>query len=244
MPHSTSGFSGNEIVSYVRSWTGNPSSEFQTFIEQTLPLAEFRFCKAHDWKFLNKQNLSLTVVSGTNEYTLNTAAIGYEMSADDVKSILDTTRGIYLQRTTLETIRRMDTKQDDGSTTSDITHWAPVGDNTIVVHPKVFQTTTLKIDGKITPTALHTLTNYPTIPYKYQDSFIQYCLALSLKKENDDRADSEIQTAFALIKQDIANDMAGRASSADEPRMKMWWEAGLDGVGGNLEQQFLDSLFR
>jgi hypothetical protein len=244
MPNSTSGFSGNEIVTYVKNWIGNQSSEFQTFMEQTLPLAEYRFSKAHDWKFLNKQNLSLTVASGTNEYTLNTAAIGFEMSADDLKSVVDTTQGIYLQKTTLETIRRMDTKQDDGSADSDLTHWAPVGDNTIIVHPKTFQTTTLKLDGKITPTALHTLSNYPTIPYKYQDSFMQYCLALALKRENDDRADSEIQTFFALLKQDIANDMASRASSADEPRMKMWWEAGLDGVGGNLEQQFLDSLFR
>jgi hypothetical protein len=243
MPNADTGFTGTEIVTYCKNWFGNASADFQTLAEQTLPLAEFRFCKAHDWKFLNKQNLSLTVTSGTDTYSLNisTLTAGY-MQADDVKSIWSPSKGNYLKQTTLETLRRMDAKQDDGTATSELSHWAPVGDNSIVVYPKTFSDTVLKVDGKITPAALLSMSSYPSIPFRYQDSFMAYVIALLAARENDDRAMALKQEAMMLIRQDIQDDLAKRASSADEPRIKHMNEAALDGAG-NLEQAWIASLF-
>lgn len=229
MPNATSGFSGNEVVAYVKSWTGNASSDFQTFVEQSLPLAEFRFCKAHDWAFLHKQNLSLTVASGTSEYTLNTAAIGYEMQVTDVKSIFSVANNLYLKKVTLDQIRRMDPNQDDGSSTAKILCWAPSSDNKIVVYPPSFSDTTLKIDGKVQAAALHTLSAYPTIPYHYQDSYMTYVIALALARENDDRAVAMKQEALGLIKADVQADLANLGDS-DQPRIKSLAEQSLDGT--------------
>lgn len=215
MPSDLYGFSGNEVVSYVQNWIGNQDSDFQSLVQQTLPLAEFRFCKVHDWSFLHKQNLSLTVASGTNEYALSVANLGYYMAASDVESVFSTANNRYLQKKTLDEIRRMDPNVGDGTSASAALAWAPVGDNTIVIYPPNFSDTTLKIDGKVKPSALSTLTNYPTIPYHRQDSFIQYVLALCLARENDDRANSMKAEAMELIKQDIQDDMRNLADSED-----------------------------
>jgi hypothetical protein len=240
MPSSTSGFSGTEIVSRVLSYVGNSKTDFQTYVEQTLPLAEFRFCKSHTWRFLNKQNLSLSCTSGTNEYALESGTIGYYMAAEDVETIFDDTNGVVLQKVTLQDLRRMDPKVDDGSSTGRITHWAPLSDNRIVVYPKTFANVTLKVDGKITPSALSTLSNYPTIPYRYQESFIEYVIALALDREDDDRAASKKSEAMQLILEDIRADV--RAQGGTElPRLRSMSEAAL--ASGDLEQDYLNYLF-
>lgn len=243
MPNAVSGFTAAEIVSYIQNFTGNTSADFGTFLEQTIPLAEFRYCKAHDWRFLYKVNLPLSVASGTDEYTLNSSSIGYYMQADDVKNIYNATEGIYLKKTSLETIRRADPDSDDGSTSEFIAAWAPIGDNKIILYPKVFADTDLRIDGKILPTALFTTSNYPTIPIHYQDSFIAYVLFLALDRENDDRAGAKRQEAMELITRDIQADLAGQGSAADEPRIKSAMEALFDGAANNNESLYLRSLF-
>lgn len=243
MPNSDTGYSGDEIVDMVVEYIGNQSSQFRSYIEKWLPLAEFKFCKMHDWKFLLKRNRPLTVASGTDEYTLSVANIGYYMVADEVDSIFSIATGIYLKKTDLETIRRMDVKQDNGSAVAQLTHWAPVSDNQIIVYPKTFSDTALRIDGPITPSALLDLSNYPTIPFRYQDSFIKYVMGEALDRENDSRAASTKQEAMTLLRQDIQDDM-GKSGSIDEARFKHWWEMGNDGVGGDLEQQYLSWIFR
>jgi hypothetical protein len=238
MPSTTSGYSGSELLALIQSYTGNTSSNFVTFLTSAIPLAELRYCKAHEWKFLKKQNLSLTVASGTDEYTLDVAGIGYYMAAEDVQNVFSTASGTYLKKTDLDTIRRMDPGRDDGSTTQYATHWAPGGgDNKIIVYPRLFQDTTLKVDGKITPTALFTLSNYPTIPLRFQDGFVEYLKALALDRENDARANGQKQFAMSLTKQDIQNDMAGTGDS-DQPRIKHYNEQALDGVGASLTQLY------
>jgi hypothetical protein len=237
MPSDNSGFSGNELVSFLQSYTGNDSTEFRSFCELILPLAEFRFCKAHDWSFLHKVNLSLAVTDATDEYALSTSTIGFYMKATDVKSVYDPTNKIYLKKTNLETIRRMDPGQTSGNASSSPTHWAPIGDNRILIYPATITSTTLKVDGKITPTALSVLTNYPTIPYSYQDSFISYLQGLALDRENDDRANSKKAEAIALLKQDVQDDMGNSGDSADEPRIKHPSEQ-ADGVGGNISDLY------
>lgn len=243
MPSNTLGFTGQEIVSRVVSYVGNTKLDFQTYVEQTLPLAEFRFAKAHDWRFLHKQNLPLAVTNGTSVYTLNTGNIGYNMAAEDVENIWDDTNGRLLFKTTLKDLRRVDPKHDDGTATDEIVMWAPVNDNDIEVYPPIFESVTLRVDGKITPNALSTLSNYPTVPYKYQEAFIEYVIALALDRENDDRASSKKAEAIELIKMDIRNDMSSLGDT-ENPRLRFPWEAWNDGIGGNPEQAWLNYLFR
>jgi hypothetical protein len=228
MPNDVTGFTGDEIVEFVKNFIGNQSSEFESFLEQLLPLAEHRYCKGHDWSFLRKQNLSLTVATGTAEYTLSAANIGFYMSSSDVETIFSVANNRELKKTTLNQIRKMDSDQNDGNTSSGITHWAPSGDNKIVVYPAIFNDTTLKIDGKIRPTALSTLSNYPTVPYHYQDAFIQYIISWALFRENDDRAASHKMEVAQLIRQDIQDDMrnlgdddSARIKHADEAVAKL-----------------------
>jgi hypothetical protein len=219
MPSSTSGFTGSEILEFLRQYTGNQSSSFTSFMTSALPLAEFRYCKLHDWSFLHKKNLSLTVASGTNSYDLSVANIGFYMQTANVSTVYSVAGNKVLQKTTLEHIRSMDADDNDGSTNRYPELWAPAGDNTIVVWPTVFQGTTLKIDGKITPTALLTLSNYPTIPIHMQDSFMEYLKAVALDRENDDRANNKKAEALQMIKQDIQDDMSSLGDT-EEPRMK------------------------
>jgi hypothetical protein len=182
-------------------------------------LAELRFCKLHDWAFLNKQNLSLTVSSGTNTYDLSVANIGFYMQCSNVRTIWSAAGNQPLQKTTLERIRQMDADDNDGSTNRYPEFWAPVNDNQILIWPTVFKGTALKIDGKITPTALLTLSNYPTIPIHMQETFIEYLKAVALDRENDDRAAAKKQEVMGMVRQDIADDMAA-LGDAEEPRMK------------------------
>ena len=243
MPSNTYGFSGTEIVNRVKSFVGNNKTDFQSFVEQTLPLAEFRFCKVHPWRFLFKKGLSLTVASGTNEYDLSIANIGYYMSAEDVESVVDETNGIVLKKVTLKDLRRLDPKNNDGSSNDQLTYWAPLSDNRIMVYPKTFGVTTLKIDGKITPGALSDLNNYPTIPYKYQESFIEYVMAIALKRENDDRAEGMKADAMSMILEDIREDLRS-IGDVDQPRIRSSREADFDGIGGaDLESVYINSLF-
>lgn len=238
MPSASSGFTASELIDLLKSYTGNNSSNFTTFCTSMIPLAEMRFCKVHDWRFLQKQNLSLTVASGTNEYTLDSGTIGYYMAAENVHNVFSVAAGKYLRNTDLDTIRRMDPDQNDGSTTQYATHWAPGGgDNKIILYPKTFQDTALKVDGKVTPTALFTLSNYPTIPLRFQDGFVEYLKALALDRENDARANGQRAFANQLIKQDIQNDLAGSGDS-DQPRIKAYNEQVMDGVSANLDELY------
>ena len=228
MPTASAGFTGTEIKTYVKDWIGNQSSEFDSLLDDWLPIAEYRFCRLHDWSFLHKTNLSLTVASGTAEYDLDTAAIGFEMQATNAKSVFSSANGVYLKKTTLEKIRRQDPEIDDGTTGQDATHWAPVGDKKIVIYPSIFSDTVLKIDGKIEPTALLTLSNTPTIPFRYQETFINYILAWALERDNDDRAARMKQEFLLQVRQDIQDDMAQQGGT-DQPRIMSMDEADADG---------------
>lgn len=242
MPSSTNGLSGTEIIAHIQAYTGNTSANMTNFLTTALPLAEFRFCKAHDWAFLTKQNLSLTVSSGTAEYTLDSSSIGYYMAAKDVKNIFSVDGNCYLKKVELDEIRRFDPNQNDGSTIAYAQWWAPTGDNKILIYPQTFKDTALKIDGTITPTALLTLSNYPTIPFRYQDSFVEYMKAIALDRENDGRAIAQKQFSMELIKKDIQDDI-GSDGDSSEPRIKAYNEQFLDGIGQNLDQLYTNWAF-
>ena len=104
------------------------------------------------------------------------------MSAEDVETIYDAANGNIIKRVDLNQLRRLDPENDDGSSTDTPTLWAPGGDNKIVLWPKTFAAGTLRIDGKITPVAMTNLSDFPTIPYRYQESFIEYVLAMALDR--------------------------------------------------------------
>lgn len=231
MPNVTSGFSGTEIVDRVARFVGNFTSSFQTYVQNTLPLAEFRFCKMHDWSFLRKVNLPLTISNGNNEYTLELATIGYYMAAEDVETIYDTVNGNVLRRVELNQLRGLDPENDDGSSDDSPTLWAPAGDNKIVLWPPTFASGTLRVDGKITPVAMTNLADFPTVPYRYQEALIEYIIAMALERENDERAPAKKQEAIALIQQDIKDDLR-QLAQVENPRIRSLREAER-GVGGN-----------
>lgn len=244
LPSDIFGFTGNEIVSRVLAYIGNSTNDIQTYVENSLPLAEFRFSKVHDWDFLHKTALSFAVTNGVSEYDLTVASLGFYMAASDVESVYDETNGRVLRKMTLKDIRRLDPKNDDGDPDRMATHWAPIGDNRIKIYPPEIETGTLKIDGKITPSALSTLTNFPTIPYRYQESFIEYIIALALDRENDDRAAPKKQEAIELIRSDVQDDLMSQGDIHD-PRIRNINEAAVEGIGGSdLQSLYLDSLFR
>lgn len=230
-----------EIVSRVVTFIGNQTAEFKTYIEQSLPLAEFHFCKSHDWQFLHKVNLSLAITNGTSEYDLSVANIGFYMAAENVENIFDVDNGTYLKRVDLNEIRRFDPKGDDGSDEDSPSRWAPVGDNRIILWPPSIKTGSLRIDGKISPAALSTLSNFPTIPYRYQESFIEYVIAMALSREDDERALSKRQEATLLIKEDMRDDLRQLSNTAN-PRIRSLREARFDGTGSNIDALFFGWL--
>lgn len=157
MPNINSGYSAAEVIQLLKDYIGNQSDNFESYISNEIAFSEFQYCKGHDWSFLYKTNLSLTVASGTNEYDLNTTTLGYYIAASDVISIWDATNNCLLKKTTTDDIRRRDPNDANGTTNAGIKLWAPAGDNRILVWPKLYNTTTLKVDGKITPFVFPTL---------------------------------------------------------------------------------------
>lgn len=230
----TTGYTGNDVVSRVVNYVGNTSSTFRDYVRQAVPLAIFRFCKMHDWSFLRKTGLSLTTVTGQAEYDLSVANIGFLMAASDVEVIRDEANNVVLKRVDLSQIRRLDADNNDGSTNDTPSLWALVSDNTIRIWPGTVKVLSLKIDGKITPTVPDpdSMTSALPIPYKYQESLIEYVIALALDRENDDRAPVKKQEAMALIRSDILDDMRN-LGEVENPRIKSLFESRFDGISGN-----------
>lgn len=234
MPNASNGFTGTEIVDRIIKYIGNTSPDFKSYVQNTLPLAEYRFYKMHDWGFLHKAGLSLAITNGTSEYELSTANIGFTMYSEDVETIYLESQGMVLRRVDLNQIRRMDSDDDDGSTKAHPQVWAPIDDQRIKLWPPNFETDTLSIDGRVMEAQLNNLANYPLIPYKYQESFIEYVMGIALDRENDNRAPNKKAEAFELIKIDIKDDLR-QLSNVDNPRLRHWREARFDGVGSSLD---------
>lgn len=227
MPNSTTGFTYAEIKERVINFVGNESSSFAEYVEHSIPLAEFRFCKMHDWAFLRKTGLTLTTVTGQAEYDLTVANIGFLMAANDVETIRAEADAVVMKKMDLNQIRRFDTENTDGSAIDTPSVWAAVADNKIRIWPPTTKAMALKIDGKITPNTISL-----SIPYKYQESFIEYVIAMALDRENDDRASAKKQEAMALVRADILDDMRN-LGDVENPRIKSLLESRFDGVGAN-----------
>ncbi|NBW12342.1 MAG: hypothetical protein EBR82_30355 [Caulobacteraceae bacterium] len=232
MPNITSGFTYAEIVSRVVNYIGNESSGFRTYVEQTIPLAEFRFCKLHDWSFLYKTGLTLNVTTGQPEYDLTVATLGFFMAANDIEIVRAEADNIVLKKVDITEIRRLDADNNDGASTDTPNSWAIVGDNRIRIWPPTFKTMQLKIDGKVTPAAGDVSTyniSYPVIPYRFQEGFIEYIIAMALDRENDQRALQKKQEAMAVILQDIQSDLQL------DTRIRSQEEFRYDGIGELLD---------
>lgn len=234
MPSSTNGFSGQEVITFVQNWVGNQSAEFQGFLAAILPLAEMRFCKLYDWSFLHKTNLTLGVTSGTDTYSLNTSSVGYYVPSADIQQIWSVVNKIPFRKMTEQELRRLDPGESAGDASSKLVAWAPIDDNSIMFYPPNFSDTTVVISGKITPAPLLNLTNYPTIPYRYQESFLNYMISLALMRQNDDRFQIQKAETQAMIKSDIASDV-GSSDDVLTPRIRSVNEQRFDGVSANLE---------
>jgi len=223
-----------EIVSHVAKYIGNQSSDFNEYVRQTVLLAEQRYLKMHDWSFLRKTDLSLSITTGTAEYDLAFTVSGknYTMAANEVETIRFEADNLVLKRVMLDEIRRLDPDNNDGSANDTPTYWAVAGQNRIRIWPPTTKNGTLKIDGKVIPEQpdYNAFGNeYPSIPVKFQEGFIEYVKAMALDRENDDRALAKKQEALTLILQDIQSDL-----EVDD-RIRSMEEFRYDGIGSLLD---------
>jgi len=244
----TSGFTGNDVTTRVINYIGNQSPSFRQFVEQSLTLAENRFCNMHDWAFLYKAGLELPVSTGAFEYStaaLSDGVLTWNVDATNIETIYDTEAGNVIKRLDLNQIRRFNPKDDQGTAADSPTLWAPVGTSKIRFWPATFGTRTLNVDAKITPIGTRSLSDnlasYSIVPYKYQESFIAYVVAMALDRENDSRAFPKKQEAILLIKEDIKADLNNQ-SNTDNPRIKSMLEKRFDGAGSNIEAYLLGFL--
>ncbi|NBU33823.1 hypothetical protein EBZ38_03260 [bacterium] len=220
MPSFT-GFTYQEIKNHVIAYIGNSSSEFATFLDSLLVMAEHRYFKMHDWSFTYKTNLALLTNPDLSEYELKASTIGYFMASTDVESIRSDEDNVYLIKLDLQQLRRMSMNTNDEMENVPPLYWAVAGDNRIAFWPSKSKSTLLKIDGKITPAI--DLSGSPAIPMRYQEAFIEYVKALALDRENDDRAQGKKIEALNLIRQDIQDDMRSLGDS-ENPRIKSIFE--------------------
>jgi hypothetical protein len=223
-----------EIVSHVAKYIGNQSADFNEYVRQTVLLAEQRYLKMHDWSFLRKTDLSLSITTGTAEYDLAFTVSGknYTMAANEVETIRFEADNLVLKRVMLDEIRRLDPDNNDGSSNDTPTYWAVAGQNRIRIWPPTTKNGTLKIDGKVVPEQpdYNSFGNeYPSIPVKFQEGFIEYVKAMALDRENDDRALAKKQEALTLILQDIQSDL-----EVDD-RIRSLEEFRYDGIGSLLD---------
>jgi hypothetical protein len=209
MPSSTQGFSKEELVTHVAQFTGNFSDTFSEWLGNAIWLAQSRYCKMHDWKWLNKRDLRLELTSGTRNYTLDTDSLGYYMRAEDVRRVFSEQTNTYLDAISLDDMRRRDANADSGAVGAPVTAWAPGGgDNEILVYPRAFVDSFVRVDGKITPPPILEDEDYLVIPPHMQDAFVEYVKALALQYGNDSRAQAQMQAAFQLVRQDVQNDQS------------------------------------
>ena len=238
---SFTGFNYGQIKDMIVSYIGKAPEdlEFQRYMRQMIVLAEMRYYKMHDWSFLRKTDLSLSITTGTAEYDLTFTVSGknYTMAANEVETIRFEADNLVLKRVMLDEIRRLDPDNNDGSSNDTPTYWAVAGQNRIRVWPPTTKNGTLKIDGKILPvlpdpndTVVSNFDNqYPDIPIRFQEGFIEYVKALALDRENDDRALNKKQEALTLILQDIQSDL-----EVDD-RIRSMEEFRYDGIGSLLD---------
>lgn len=223
-----------EIVSHVVKYVGNQSADFNEYVRQTILLAEQRYLKMHDWSFLRKTDLSLPVVTGTSEYDLVFTISGknYTMAANEIETVRAEADNVVLKRVMLDEIRRLDPDNNDGSANDTPSYWAVAGQNRIRIWPPTTKNITLKIDGKVIPEQpdYNAFGNeYPVIPVKFQEGFIEYVKAMALDRENDDRALTKKQEAMTLILQDIQSDLE------IDDRIRSMEEFRYDGIGSLLD---------
>lgn len=235
------GFNYGQIKDMVVNYIGKAPEdlEFQRYMRQMLVLAEMRYYKMHDWSFLRKTDLSLPVVSGTAEYDLafTINAANYTMAANEVETIRAEADNVVLKRVMLDEIRRLDPDNNDGSANDTPSYWSVAGENRIRIWPPTTKNITLKIDGKVIPVLpdpTDTVTSnfdnqYPQIPLRFQEGFIEYIKAMALDRENDDRALAKKQEAMTLILQDIQSDL-----EVDD-RIRSMEEFRYDGIGSLLD---------
>lgn len=239
------GFDGTEFIDRAVAFVGNTSDSFREFAAKSLPFAIQRYARFHDWSFLFKYNLALSVVEGTSEYDLNVANLGFKMDTDSVQTIYNPTNNCVIRKLDLTGYRANSYYFNDEAGAEPVTApsvWAEIGANRIILGPQLFETQELKIDGTIIPSNFSTAAAaydidtapdafdgvFPEIPFEYQEAFFEYFLALTLDRENDDRASAKKSLAADLVNKDIQHDLR-RAGDQTGIRFKTIEELFYDG---------------
>lgn len=221
MPDSINGYTRLEAVSEVLDILGRTDdSILQTKLNNGINLVILEFWMEHDWSFAHKNgvtdSLSVTLATGTSEYTLNTAEIGFEMRNTDIDKIYCQQAGkeISLTKVDLRDIRHADPGfKDNGQPTK----WAPVSNNRIVVHPKPTVNENgfvLFIDGRVLPSYLSADGTYLPVPLEYQNLILQKLLVFAYRRENDPKAERELVIYQSMLSNAKRHDMRHLESNA------------------------------
>ena len=214
------GYDRASMNSRIVDAVGDNSTEFSDRVNNDFDLLQWKFYNLHDWKFKHKNGVEdgvkFTLGTSDTHYVLNVATITVTMRNKDIEAIYSqsATYGRKLEKVDLRQIRIWDPNQQN---TGFPTHWAPVGRQGIVVYPKPtsdINTEVLYIDGASVPNPLDAAADFTDIPYDYQLTFMQGCLANALWRNRDPRWKEEWAMFERMVAQDIADDMREFESNA------------------------------
>ena len=219
--HEIYGYTVQDIIDLVCNYVGRDEVKFKDYLKSIIPLAEARIISLHDWSYMYDTGLKLNIQADTNTYFTTALTNRFNQPKNmEVENISLIYHDVPMKKVLLNDIRNHEVAKGKPSM------WAPLTSREIIIYPTPKENMTLFIDGKINLIPLTTVTSYPTIPYKYQESFIAYIIALALERDNDDRARAKKQEAFALIQSDMRKD-AEVLSRTSELRIKHWTEEWL-----------------
>lgn len=225
MPSATLGWNRDEIVSKILDTLGRTGdSTLQSRLQEDINFAQLTFWKFYDWRWGATNGLTdgvyLTLVTGTNTYTLNTSGITVEMRNTDVSKLYmtDATFARVLIKAELRELRTW----DPGKTNQQCPEfYAESGNNSIELWPKPTSTVNglkIYVDGKRMPTFITTGAAYPDVPIEYQETFIQYLLVRALSRERNATATAELAIFKDMLKNDLQCDL-----KEIESNLRMKW---------------------
>lgn len=236
MPDPILGFTRDEHIDRVLDTLGRTGdATLQTRMQTDINFAQLGFWKMLDWKFAYKNgvndNVKFALVANTSVYTLNTAAVGYEIRNTDIDRlyIISSNYSRTIDKVSLRDIRAMDPGRESvgapvvyaQSSHNKIEVW-PIPDATVAG-------TDVYIDAKVMPAWLTNGSDYTTIPVEFQETFNQYLLYRTLSRERDPQQKEELLILKDMLKTDVEYDLKEVESNL---RINLEGEAGSDNYPG------------
>lgn len=196
----TSGFTCNELILQAIATKGRTASDLisdttlRDQLLQGLSIIQMDYSGRNDWNFLHSKG-TIPCISGTKEYTIS--------GLDKMEILYDKTNRRIIHPATNKTMTRDDPSETRTGTPEIYSRW---GDQTIILQPTPDTSYTIYYRAKILPTHLTSVSDYLTVPYKYQGTILHGLKAWFYDIVDDQRADRERQLFEQGIMQDWEKD--------------------------------------